>query len=61
MREMVRWYFKVIHDKHHSLFHQPSFEAELEANAVPKVIVYAIVALGARYVKKLTLHPTKHC
>ena len=48
VREMVKWYFKVIHDKHHSLFHQPSFEKDLERNAIPEVIVHAMIALGAR-------------
>jgi hypothetical protein len=47
-REMVLWYFRIIHDKHHSLFHQPTFEEELDAGLVPDVIVAAMVALGAR-------------
>jgi hypothetical protein len=47
-REMVLWYFRIIHDKHHSLFHQPTFEKELDAGLVPDVILAAMVALGAR-------------
>jgi len=45
---MVLWYFRIIHDKHHSLFHQPTFEKELDAGLVPEVILAAMVALGAR-------------
>lgn len=47
-KELVGWYFRVIHDKHHSLFHQPSFEQDLENGSIPEVILYAILALGAR-------------
>jgi len=47
-KEMVLWYFRIIHDKHHSLFHQPTFEKELDAGLVPEVILAAMVALGAR-------------
>lgn len=47
-RELVLLYFKYVHDKHHSLFHQPSVEAELENGLVPEVLLYAMMALGAR-------------
>lgn len=49
MREMVGWYFKVIHDKHHALFHRPSFERDLERDAIPLAVIYAMIALGARF------------
>lgn len=48
VKEMVNWYFRVIHDKHHSLFHQPTFERDLDRGCVPSVILYAVIALGAR-------------
>ncbi|KAH7000686.1 fungal-specific transcription factor domain-containing protein [Ilyonectria destructans] len=55
-------YFRVIHDKHHSIFHQPSFEENLQNDAVPEVILNAVVALGARFSKNLSVQPgdTRH-
>ena len=49
-RELVLLYFQHVHDKHHSLFHQPSVELELENERVPDILLYAMMALGARYV-----------
>jgi hypothetical protein len=49
-RELVLLYFQHVHDKHHSLFHQPSVELELENGQVPDILLYAMMALGARYV-----------
>jgi hypothetical protein len=46
----VLLYFQHVHDKHHSLFHQPSVEAELAEYQVPDVLLYAMMSLGARYV-----------
>jgi hypothetical protein len=46
----VLLYFQHVHDKHHSLFHQPSVELELETEQVPDILLYAMMALGARYV-----------
>jgi hypothetical protein len=48
VRSMVKSYFTVIHDKHHSLFHQPTFEQHLDAGLIPEIILLAIVSLGAR-------------
>jgi len=47
--QAVSYYFSVIHDKHHSLFHQPSFEEKLRLGQVPDVIRYSMIALGARF------------
>jgi hypothetical protein len=49
-RELVLLYFQHVHDKHHSLFHQPSVGLELENEQVPDILLYAMMALGARYV-----------
>jgi len=46
----VLLYFQHVHDKHHSLFHQPSVGLELENEQVPDILLYAMMALGARYV-----------
>ena len=50
VQETVKWYFKVIHDTHHSLFHRPTFEHDLKNGRVSPVIIHAIVALGSRCV-----------
>lgn len=47
-QEMVDNYFDVVHDKHHSLFHRPTFESDLGDNQVPEVILCAILSLGSR-------------
>jgi hypothetical protein len=47
-KDFVLLYFQYVHDKHHSLFHQPSVEVELENGKVPDVLLYAMMALGAR-------------
>ena len=41
-------YFRVIHDKHHSLFHQPTFDKDQSNGLVPEAAVSAMIALGAR-------------
>ena len=48
-RELVRHYFRVIHDTHHSIFHRPSVEQDLEDGKLPDVLLYAMMALAARY------------
>lgn len=47
-QEMVNHYFDVVHDKHHSLFHRPTFENDLHNNHVPDVILCAVLSLGSR-------------
>ena len=46
--ELVSLYFKYIHDKHHSLFHQPTFMELLGQGKVPEVLLCAMMALAAR-------------
>lgn len=65
-RELVLLYFQHVHDKHHSLFHQPSVELELENGQVPDILLCAMMALGARYVTStlfldLLLRSTRFC
>jgi hypothetical protein len=48
-RELIHLYFHHVHGKHHSLFHQPSVERELEDGQVPDILLYAMMSLGARY------------
>lgn len=47
--ELVQLYFDLIHDCFHSLFHGPSFMEALQAGLAPPVIVYAMMALAARF------------
>jgi hypothetical protein len=47
--ELVELYFKYIHDQFHSLFHRPSFMLDLHQGTAPLVIVYAMMALSARF------------
>lgn len=55
MKEFVRLYFRFIHDRHHSLFHQASVEGEIDSGTLPGVLLYSMMALGARYVHRYEL------
>lgn len=48
--ELVDLYFDLIHDKQHILFHRPTFIADQRKGQAPMILVYAIMALAARYV-----------
>lgn len=52
--ELVGLYFTYIHDQFHSLFHRPSFMLDLEREKAPKVLVYAMMAMSARYLPILS-------
>jgi hypothetical protein len=45
---MITLYFESVHDTHHSLFHQSTFNMEVRDGKVADVVLYAILALGAR-------------
>ena len=47
--ELVHLYFDFIHDQFHSLFHKPSVIEDVEAGRAPPVIIFAMMALSARY------------
>jgi len=49
--ELVGLYFDLIHDQFHSIFHRPSFMEDLLRGVAPKVILFAMMALSARFVK----------
>jgi hypothetical protein len=42
-------YFDFIHDQFHHLFHRPSFLDEVRHERVPPILMYAIMALSARF------------
>lgn len=47
-KELVHLYFTHIHDKHHSLFHEPTIMSQLSDGSIPKVLFHGMMALGAR-------------
>lgn len=46
---LVDLYLQLIHDKPHTLFHPPTLRAQVREDAVPKVILFGIMSLAARY------------
>lgn len=46
--ESVQYYFAHIHDRHHSLFHEPTTKSQLRGGLLPEILLHAMVALGAR-------------
>ncbi len=48
--ELVRLYFEYIHNQFHTLFHPPSFQADVAEDRVERVLLYPIFALSARSV-----------
>ncbi|KAK6382131.1 hypothetical protein LTS17_004016 [Exophiala oligosperma] len=47
--ELVDLYFRYIHDLFHSLFHRPSLMQDVIDGTIPKVILFAIISLSARF------------
>jgi Fungal specific transcription factor domain. len=47
--ELVGLYFRYIHITFHNLFHRPSFEAAVRNESIPRVLVFGVVALAARF------------
>lgn len=47
--ELVELYFDLIHDQFHSLFHRPSFMEQVKKGTAPRILLFAIMALSARF------------
>ncbi|KAK5046592.1 hypothetical protein LTR84_007353 [Exophiala bonariae] len=47
--ELVGLYFRYIHDTFHSLFHQPTVMQEVADGTIPKVHLFAMISLAARF------------
>ena len=47
--ELVELYFDLIHDQFHSLFHRPSFIGQIRNGTAPRVLLFAMMALSARF------------
>jgi hypothetical protein len=48
-KELVALYFLVVHDTHHSIFHQPTVEQQISDGEFPDVLLYSVMALGAPF------------
>lgn len=48
-KELVDLYFRYIHVTFHNLFHRPSFEAVVEDGSIPKILLFGIFSLAARF------------
>ncbi|KAH7411361.1 fungal-specific transcription factor [Cadophora sp. MPI-SDFR-AT-0126] len=57
--EIVELYFDLIHDQFHTLFHRPSFTESVAKGTAPPVILYAMLALSARFSTNLAFE--EHC
>jgi hypothetical protein len=47
--EIVDLYFHYIHVTFHNLFHRPSFEVQVRDGSIPKVLLFGVFALAARF------------
>ncbi|CAG8360779.1 unnamed protein product [Penicillium salamii] len=48
-RDLVQLYFDYVHDKFHSLFHRPSLMEDMLRGQAPKILIYGMLALSARF------------
>lgn len=53
--ELVQLYFDYVHDQFHTLFHPPSFVEDVNRGQAPRILVYGMMALSARYVDGIVL------
>ena len=56
--EIVELYFDLIHDQFHTLFHRPTFTETVAKGTALPVILYAMIALSARYALSHSLDST---
>ena len=47
--ELTKLYFQYIHDTFHSIFHAPSTIQDVEDGTLPKVLLFGIISLSARF------------
>ncbi|KAK4119736.1 hypothetical protein N657DRAFT_674704 [Parathielavia appendiculata] len=47
--ELVDLYFRYIHITFHNLFHSPSFKARVRDGSIPKVLLFGVFGLAARF------------
>ncbi|KAH7176880.1 fungal-specific transcription factor domain-containing protein [Dactylonectria macrodidyma] len=49
LRSLVHTYFSQVHNRPYSFFHRATFEQKLDSGAVPKCLIFAILALAVRF------------
>ncbi|KAH7127890.1 fungal-specific transcription factor domain-containing protein [Dactylonectria estremocensis] len=49
LRCLIDTYFSQVHNRPYSFFHRATFEQKLDSGAVPKCLIYAILALAVRF------------
>jgi hypothetical protein len=52
--ELVELYFRYAHIAFHNLFHRPTFIARVKDRTIPKILLFGVASLSARY----SAHPT---
>lgn len=52
--DLIELYFRYIHVSFHVLFHKPSFLAAFKDGSLPKILLFAVIGLSARF----SIHPT---
>lgn len=58
--ELVDIYITLLHDKPHSLFHEPSIRQAVQAETISKQVLCGILALSARHVSCIPCLPLDH-
>lgn len=57
---LVDLYFEFIHDKPHTLFHEPSFKASVADGTVSRRLLLSVMGLSARYGMLPSLDDSTH-
>jgi hypothetical protein len=47
--ELVDLYFRYIHVAFSNIFHRPSFEASVKDGSIPKILLFGVMSLAARF------------
>ena len=55
IQELVDKYLLFIHDRPHSLFHQPTLETSVRRKSISKALLYSICGMGSRFSNVVTV------
>lgn len=53
--ELIELYFRYIHICFHTLFHQPTFLNAFQSGSLPRVLLFAVMGMSARFSRHETL------
>ncbi|UKZ74776.1 hypothetical protein TrVFT333_002446 [Trichoderma virens FT-333] len=53
--ELIGLYFRYIHVSFHTLFHEPSFRTAFRSGTLPKILLFAVFGMSARFSQHETL------